>query len=254
MSLVGLIPSAGRGSRLAPLPTPKELYPVGYQEIDIDGVMEKRPKVISQYLVENLRESGVERIYIILGEGKSAIMEYYGNGSRFGVEIAYLYQEELNGMPHALALAAPWIADSTVLFGMPDTIMEPDNLFASLLSFHTNRDADLTLGLFETETPQNFGMVRVDESDNVEFTIDKPVESNLDKMWGCACWSSRFTGLLAEYVGALRPPAKESVLGDVFNFAIDNGFHVAGFTPEKSQYIDIGTTAELDLALKRFHL
>ena len=88
MSLVGLIPSAGRGSRLAPLPTPKELYPVGYQEIDIDGVIEKRPKVISQYLVENLREAGVERIYIILGEGKSAIMEYYGNGSRFGVEIA----------------------------------------------------------------------------------------------------------------------------------------------------------------------
>ena len=54
--IVALIPAAGRGSRLAPFPCPKELFPVGYQDYPVGGTSEKRPKVVSQYLVENMRK------------------------------------------------------------------------------------------------------------------------------------------------------------------------------------------------------
>ena len=44
-NVVAIVPAAGKGSRLWPFPCPKELFPVGYQDIDIKGAMEKRPKV-----------------------------------------------------------------------------------------------------------------------------------------------------------------------------------------------------------------
>ena len=44
MSLVGLIPAAGKGTRLHPLPFSKELYPIGYLEVIVDGEKKLRPK------------------------------------------------------------------------------------------------------------------------------------------------------------------------------------------------------------------
>ncbi len=38
-------------------------------------------------------------------------MRYYGDGSRFQVDTAYLYQEKLHGMPFAINLARSWIGE-----------------------------------------------------------------------------------------------------------------------------------------------
>lgn len=253
-SVVGIIPAAGKGSRLAPFPCPKELFPVGYQDYLINGTFHKRPKVVSQYLIENIIASGADIIYLIVGEGKSDIMKYYGNGSRFGVNICYLYQEELTGMPGALALAAPWISNSTVVFGMPDTIIEPSDAFNKLVNSHEEYEADLTLGLFPTNTPSKFGMVEIDEKNSVKYTVDKPVTTKLTHMWGCACWSPKFTALLIDFLNNNKFVGKEIVLGDVFNFALESQLRVKGLLFEAGKYIDIGTTDELDSALKKFHL
>lgn len=252
--IVGLIPAAGKGSRLAPFPCPKELFPVGYQDFMVNGQTQKRPKVVSQYLIENIIRAGADRLLIIVGDGKADIQKYYGNGSRFGIDIAYLYQEELSGMPGALNLAAPWIADATVVFGMPDTIIEPEHAFSDLLQYHMKSDAVLTLGLFETNTPSKFGMVATDEDNNIIYTVDKPAATTLTTMWGCACWSPQFTVLLSEFLKKNRYEGKEIVLGDVFNYALELKLNVKGFVFKDGQYIDIGTTDELDSALKKFHL
>ena len=253
-NVVAIIPAAGRGSRLAPFPCPKELFPVGYQDIRIQGVMEKRPKVVSQYLVENMVSAGGSHIFIILGEGKSDIMTYYGDGKKFGTNITYLFQEELKGMPSAIDLIRPWINNEIVLFGMPDTILEPRNAFVHLKEYHEAEEALLTLGLFPTDNPSKFGMVDTDENSNVKFTIDKPKESNLKNMWGCACWSKEFVDLLAQFLQENEYKGKELILGDVFNYALDMKKKVKGLLFKEGKYIDIGTTCELDEALKQFHL
>lgn len=253
MNVVAIIPAAGKGSRLWPFPCPKELFPVGYQDIEINGVVEKRPKVVSQYLIEHMVDAGAERIFIILGEGKADIMSYYGDGRRFGTNISYLFQEELNGMPFAIDLARCWLNGETVLFGMPDTIIEPLDSFERLLAFHQQSEAVLTLGLFPTDNPSKFGMVETDSNHNVTYTVDKPQNTDLTNMWGTACWSPEFTELIHEYLEfAYR--GKEIVLGDVFDYALKKGLPVKGFVFEDGQYIDIGTTAELNEALKQFHL
>jgi len=253
-NIVGLIPAAGKGSRLAPFPCPKELFPVGYQDYMVNGSMQRRPKVISQYLIEHIIEAGAKKVLIIVSEGKGDIMKYYGDGSGFAADIAYLYQEELNGMPNALNLAHNWIGDSTVMFGMPDTIIEPDTVFQSMLAAHEQDAADVTLGLFPTSYPSKFGMVEMDDKNNVLYTIDKPKESKLQYMWGCAIWSPDFTKLLAEFVSSRNGNTKENVLGDVFNLAIERKMKVKGFAAADGKYIDIGTSDELDIALKKFHL
>ena len=76
-NITGIIPAAGRATRLAPLPFSKELFPMGYQKICIDGREQWRPKTVSQHLIDRMVYAGVDRIFIILGTGKEAIMEYY---------------------------------------------------------------------------------------------------------------------------------------------------------------------------------
>ena len=256
MAIVGLIPAAGRGKRLAPLPFPKELYPIGYQHFESDGVLQIRPKVISQYLVDHLVQAGATKLVIVLGRGKSDIMEYYADGSRFGVEIAYAFQEEAAGMPFALDLAFPWLnPGDEILFGMSDTIIEPAHAFVELQSSHRRAGADLTLGLFPTSLPQKFGMVEMGQATNaVVRTIDKPKNTDLKLMWGSAAWNFKFATFMRDYLKDKGGRSTELVFGDVLNAAIDAGLKINGHEQQSGKYIDVGTVEDLDRALKLFHL
>lgn len=252
--IIGIIPAAGKGSRLSPFPCPKELFPIGYQDFMVNGGIQKRPKVISQYLVENIIDAGAQKLIFILGEDKYDIMRYYSDGSRFNVDIAYVFQEKLKGMPYAINIAKNWVNDEIVLFGMPDTIIEPRNAFHALLSQFNETSADLTLGLFATENPSKFGMVDIEPTGKVLSIIDKPKHTSLKYMWGCACWSHRFTELIDHYLKINMYEGKEVVLGDIFQNALERGLSVNGVQFDNGQYIDIGTVDELDSTLKKFHL
>ncbi len=253
MELIGIMPAAGKGTRLAPFPCAKELFPIGFQDYPVKGRTEKRPKVVSQYIIEAMKEAGVRRILIIVGQGKHDVVEYYGDGSRFGLQIAYLYQEHLDGMPSAINLARPWIGDATVVFGMPDTIIRPVTALKTLLDDHLQSGADLSLGLFPTDRPHKFGMVEIDGANRVLSTVDKPNQSSLTYMWGTCCWSSGFTELLHKFLAGRESTGRESVLGDVFNAALERQMNVFGFPATDGRYIDIGTSDELNVALREFH-
>jgi glucose-1-phosphate thymidylyltransferase len=252
MKVVGLIPAAGKGTRLAPLPFSKELFPLGYQRVDLNGRVQWRPKVVSQYLIDNFVAADVHRIFFILGSGKEAIMEYFGDGHRFGVEIAYLFQEELRGMPFALNLAHPWLHDEIVAFGMPDTIIKPGDVFARLLAAHHTWQADLTLGAFRTDNPAKFGMIEIDDEDRVLRSIDKPQQTTLQYMWGMAAWSPTFGELMATYLRTHSYYNREVVLGEVFQYAIKEGLTVRAVRFDDGEYIDIGTFEELHRAIERY--
>ena len=72
----GIVPAAGRGSRIQPLAFSKELLPVGSR---LDGGIE-RPCAVSEYLVERMIRGGADKICFVISPGKSDIMEYYGGG------------------------------------------------------------------------------------------------------------------------------------------------------------------------------
>jgi glucose-1-phosphate thymidylyltransferase len=248
--VVGVIPAAGQGNRLFPYPNAKELFPVGYQQIEIDGRLEKRPKVISQYLVENMITGGVRRFFFVLGRGKYDIMSYYGNGRVYGVHITYLFQERLQGMPLAINLIYPWLqGDETIVMGMPDTVVEPHDAFRKLLQAHQEWQANLTLGLFHTHDSSRFGMIAIDEHYNVIRHIDKPAKTNLEWLWGIACWDGRFMQLMHETLETEAEYPGEVVLGSFFDLALERGLRVKGLPFEDGCYVDIGTYDGLKRAL-----
>lgn len=248
--VVGIIPAAGAGTRLAPYPNAKELFPIGYQLVKVNDKMVKRPKVISQYLVENMMRAGVSKVFFVIGQGKHDLVDYYGSGEELGAHISYLYQRHLKGMPYAIDLATPWLdSGATVVMGMPDTVIEPPDAIRQLLSSHMASQADLTLGLFHTDQPRKFGMVAIDDNLNIIEHIDKPQETDLEWLWGLACWGPRFTALLHMTLRDHSADGHEVVLGDVFDSALAHGYNVKGFPFEQGRYIDIGTYDDLRHAL-----
>jgi glucose-1-phosphate thymidylyltransferase len=252
--ITGVVPAAGRGTRLWPYPCPKELFPIGYEEYNINGMIQKRPKVISHYLIERMVAAGAYRIIFILGENKQDVMRYYGDGRRFNAEIVYRYQEEPKGMPYALDLARNLAAGDVVIFGMPDVIFDPKDAFAQLLDRHFADQNDLTLGLFPTTTPQKFGMVELDAEGHVTSVIDKPQRTTLKYLWGLAVWSDAFANELSKFIDMNRASEQEIVLGDAFGLAINDGLKVKGTIFQTGRYIDIGTPEGLDEAIRTFSI
>ncbi|NPV06463.1 MAG: nucleotidyltransferase family protein [Anaerolineae bacterium] len=251
--LVGLIPAAGAGTRVAPLPSSKELFPIGFRWRDVNGIRKLSPKAVSEYLVEALVRGGASRIFMIVNSSKADILRFYGDGSAHGVSMAYLVQEHPTGMPAALDLARPWLGDATVLFGMPDTIIEPPDCFALLLRHHRERRADLTLGLFATSEPWRFGMVELDARQRLVRCVDKPRASSLQYMWGIACWGSAFTSFLGEFCDRARAQNQgELLLGDAFTSAAQSGLTVTCHPFTEGSYLDVGSPDDLMAAAMRF--
>jgi glucose-1-phosphate thymidylyltransferase len=250
--VVGLIPAAGVARRISPLPGSKELFPVGFREAMVDGCVQLRPKVVSQYLVESMVEAGAGRIWLVLGKGKWDIMQYYGDGSGFGAHVAYLVTDRLWGMPYALDEAWPWLSASTVLFGMPDTIFSPRDAFSQMYASHTHSGADVTLGVFPTNQPQRLCPVKMGDDHLVLGMTDKPEQPAQMNTWGCACWSPLFGDFMHQYLLARPAGGGEVVLASVFRAAMQDGLVVRGVEFDGGEYIDVGTPADLVLAVRRF--
>jgi glucose-1-phosphate thymidylyltransferase len=244
---IGIIPAAGKGTRLAPYPGPKELFPIGWQPYAVNGETHRRPKVISQYVIENMVGAGVREIVIIVGEHKYDLLRYYANGERFGAAFSYVFQEEALGMMHAIDLCRPWVGEARIVFGMPDTIVHPPDAFARLMDAHVSNGADLTLGLFPTARPHKFGMIGLDDRGRVVQHVDKPKSTSLRLMWGFAAWEPSFTELIHEVSAGHRrhPSGREMVLGDAFDEAMARGLHVRGVPFPDGFYLDIGTYDEI---------
>lgn len=250
--LVGLVPAAGLGKRVAFLPCSKELFPIGFTKDKNENVI--KPKAVGEYLLECMYEAGARQIFIILSRGKWDILQYFGDGVRLGLHIAYLLQEKLWGMPYALDSAYPWLCGETVLFGMPDTIFHPKDAFSRLLYFHRRACADVTLGLFPTTTPERFGMVEFDNNSyRALYIVDKPDKTHLKYMWGIGCWEPTFTNFLHHYLQKISPPNKEVVLGDVFQASIEANLNIRVVPFENGEFIDIGVPDELVRAIQRFN-
>ena len=152
--VIGLIPCAGHATRIAPLPCSKEVFPVGLRRIS-DGSL--RPKVVSHYLLEQMREGGVRRAFFILRNGKWDIPQYYGDGAMVGMDLGYLMMGKPYGTAYTLDAAYPFVRGARVALGFPDILFEPRDAFTRALHRLTSTRADLVLGLCRVRDKSSFG-------------------------------------------------------------------------------------------------
>ena len=262
--LVGLLPAGGRGTRISPLPMSKELFPIGFQQWpSLPGL---RPKVACQYLLDNMRQAGITKAFIILRPGKWDIPDYLGDGSFLGMTLAYLTIHVPFGVPFSLNQAYPFIQDATVAVGFPDMLIQPNDAYRHLLTRLDQTDADVVLGLFPTDQPEKVGVVDYDQSSGrVSGIFEKSTLTHLRYMWAIALWQPTFTEFLNQFIQAKlqqlmggrspqtltqMPPYTEIPIGDVIHAAIKAGLHVNSHPFTTGRYLDIGTPENLQRAIR----
>ncbi len=235
---IGLIPAAGKGIRLG-LPYPKELYPI---------IRENRYKPVSQYILENMTESGIKQVVFVINETKHQLIGYFGDGSRFNCHTSYAVQENREdansstspGLAHALDSAYYLTRNKTVFFGMADTIITPQDVFREIYST-MNETTDAILGLFPTHHPEKVGMVQFDKNNHVEQIIDKPKVTSLKYSWGVIIWQPKFTEFLHDCI----TNQKIYDFALVMNKAINTGLNFQGIVLHNYSYADLGTYEEI---------
>jgi glucose-1-phosphate thymidylyltransferase len=158
--LQGVILHGGQGTRLRPLTHtgPKQL-------IKVAG------KPVSQWVLEQLRDSGIRDIVIVLGDNNpNKVVEYYGDGSRFGVKITYVYQGKARGLADAVYRVKDVITEDRFLVYLGDNIVPYDDL-SSFLSFK----GSASILLAKVDNPNRFGVAVIKEGKVVKL-VEKPKE------------------------------------------------------------------------------
>jgi glucose-1-phosphate thymidylyltransferase len=223
----GIIPAAGRGSRIQPLAFSKELLPVGSRSQD--GV--ERPCAVSEYLVERLILGGADRLCFVIAPGKSDILEYFGDGFA-NVPTAYVVQPQPAGLCDAVFRAATVIGSGEhVTVGLPDTIWFPKTGLAAL------PDGVLSFLLFPVEQPELFDAVVLDGERVLEIQVKQRGAASR-WIWGAFKMPARvFDDLRALWEARGRV---DEYFGTLVNAYIAAGGEACGVKAGET-YVDVGT-------------
>lgn len=178
-----VVMAGGLGSRLRPLTTavPKPLLPVV-----------GRPMV--EHTMRLLQHHAVDEIVLTVQHLSTALRRYFGDGSEFGVDLAYATEHRPLGTAGGVRLAAgEWEDDFLVVSG--DAVTDLD--LSELRAFHHDRQADLTLCTVRRADPREFGLVETDGDGRVTRFHEKPG-------WGTVFGDTVSTGIYVVSPRVLR--------------------------------------------------
>lgn len=259
--VIGLIPAGGQATRLAPIPSSKELYPIGFRAIVGDNL---RPKDVSNCLLENTHLADVRKASMILRAGKWNIPAYYGDDVIVGMHLGYLTVQLPYDVPVTLSQAYPFIRHALIAVTFPDILFQPKDTFKHMLARQAKTQADVVVGVVPFETPHKGGMVDFDVNGQVHQLLDKPTESHLMYSWHVAVWAPKFTKFMHQFLAAIKAKhnqksqidpsysIKEIPLGTLIQAEIAQGLRVEAEVFPEGGYLDIGTPGNLVKAVCYF--
>ena len=158
----GVVLHGGAGTRLRPLTFsgPKQLIPVAN-------------KPVSQYVIEDLRDSGIRDVAVVLGETfPELVRDYYGDGSWLGVNITYVYQGRPLGIAHAVSLCRDFVGDDDFVVYLGDNLLQEG--ISGFLKEFVGGDYDAYILLKEVDDPRRFGVAELDSSGKLVDLVEKP--------------------------------------------------------------------------------
>lgn len=252
--LIGVVPAAGRATRIAPLPVSKELLPVALGPPDAAG--RRRLRVAAEGLLAAMAAAGVTRAVIVVGQGKWDIPAYFDDGADLGLRLAYVPVTDSRGAAFTVDRAHPFVRRATVAFGFPDILFEPVDAFGLLLEAQARRGAEVVLGLFPTTTPWKSDMVARDDDGTVRRIVVKPTDTALTWTWIVAVWSPAFSDFLHDHAAqhavdrGRTADGREVHVGHVVQAAIDAGLAVDSVVFPDGWFRDIGTPDDLAATLR----
>lgn len=157
-----VIMAGGLGSRLGELTknTPKPMLKVG-------GVP------LLETILISFMECGFFNFYISVNYKKEVIMDYFGNGSKWGVDIEYLIEDKRLGTAGALSLIKE-THKNPIIVTNGDVMTSMD--YHSLLKHHVEQKSKATMCIRKHEYAVPYGVVEV-EGCEIMTLLEKPIKS-----------------------------------------------------------------------------
>ena len=235
--MIGIILAAGKGRRL--------MHDTGVDRakalICIGG------KNLIEYALENLHLMQVDKIYIVVGEHKSEVVEAVGDNYK-GIPIAYIIQSEPIGLINAISKVLPF-CESGAAVQLSDEVFI--NLNTDFLKNFQNQNADFLCGIIEETAPERIKenySVLTDENGYIVRTKEKPKEiiNNLKGTGFCVFNKECMDILKRVYSQEKNTPCD---LCDFMNLLIWEGKKGKCFNVAQME-ININTKSDMDYALK----
>ncbi len=222
-----VILAGGLGTRLAPYTTvfPKPLMPVG-------------GKPILELLLRRLRRQGVRRVTLAVSHLEELIRAFFGDGTRFGVEIDYRREDEPLGTAGILSLLDD-LPDPCLLVN-GDVLTTID--LAAMCHVHGERDAAMTVAISARTVNIDYGVLETGADGDVVGYREKPSLPYMVSM------GVNLVGARAR--AALAPGVRCDVPTLVLRL-LERGERVASFRSD-AYWRDIGRAEDYEAANQEF--
>ncbi|CAB5239603.1 unannotated protein [freshwater metagenome] len=223
---VGILLVGGFGTRLAPLTrdTPKPMLPIA-------GIP------VTEHQLEMAKKAGISRVVLATSYLSETFTPYFGDGSRFGMQLSYAVEESPLGTGGAIRNAAQLLeGDETIVVLNGDVLSRHD--LSQQIRFHIKNKADVTLHLTHVADARAYGCVPIDSNGRVKDFLEKmenPITNTINA--GCYVFNSRV-------IDAIQSNQVVSIERDVFPKLVSEGKKVFGYV-EDSYWLDIGTPRAL---------
>lgn len=156
-----VIMAGGKGTRIA------ELYPgVPKPLIPVSNSITSKP--VLEWEIESLASQGFKDIILTVGHMADKIIEYFGDGSKWGVTIEYFVEETPLGNAGALFKLG---LDYDFLLLNADAVFDVD--FKRMVRFHQDKDALVTLFTHPNSHPYDSGLIIADAAGSVKQWLTK---------------------------------------------------------------------------------
>lgn len=227
-----VIVAGGFGTRLLPLTTrrPKHLLEVG-------GV----PFLVHQ--LSRLAAAGVQHVVLATSYRAEMFEPVLGDGSRWGVRLTYVQEDEPLGTGGAIRNVAGVLGDDPegAVVILNGDVLSGHDLEAQLADFRTPREGrpvDVSLHLVEVPDARAFGCVPTDSSGRVEAFVEKS-DDPVSRQVNAGCYVFR-----RAVVGAIPAGRVVSVERETFPGLVADGALVVGFV-DNAYWRDVGTPESL---------
>jgi mannose-1-phosphate guanylyltransferase len=211
----------GKGTRLRPLTTtrPKPNVPI------VD-----RPFLA--YALEWVADHGMTDVVLCCGFKSDAMVAEFGDGSRYGVSITWVFEPDPRGTAGGLKMAEEHLDDRFVLLN-GDVLTDMD--LTAQVAAHERSGARGTLALVPVADPSAYGLVRLRDDGSVAGFLEKPKPEEID-----TDLISAGAYVLERDVLDMIPSGREvSIEREIWPRLVDDGLF--GFVHGDAYWMDIGT-------------
>ena len=209
--LKGLILSGGKGTRLRPIThtSAKQLVPVAN-------------KPVLFYGIEAMAQAGIHEIGIIIApETGEEIRVAAGDGSRFGVTLSYILQDEPAGLAHAVLTAESFLGDSPFVMYLGDNLLQGG--IGDVVTTFSEDQPDALILLTPVADPENYGVAELSDGAVVRL-VEKPAEPRTDL---ALVGVYMFTACVHDAARAIKPSGRgELEITDAIQWLVDEGRRV----------------------------